>query len=242
MSGKPPGLERRIRAELEANIRSGDWRPGHRLPTEAALMAEYRCARMTVHKAILGLVSAGLVVRNKKAGTIVARPHVVTAVLEIPDIAALIAGRGETYGFRLLSRSVGAASRIGAEAQALGVLGRVLVLRGLHSADGEPFAVEHRVINLAATPEAEAVDFKGTAPGSWLLHHVPWSQARHRITAVAADAETARLLSLPRRTACLQVERWTWRLGEGVTFVRQLFPGERYDLVADFAPGSASAA
>ncbi len=76
------------------------------------------------------------------------------------------------------------------------------------------------------------------APGSWLLNHVPWSQARHRITAVPADAATARLLNLAPHAACLQVERWTWRSGQGVTFVRQVFPGDRYDLVADFSPSA----
>jgi GntR family histidine utilization transcriptional repressor len=239
MMSKPLGLERRIRAELEAKIRSGEWRPGHRLPTEAALMAEYGCARMTVHKAIMGLVGEGLVVRNKKAGTVVAKPHVVTAVLEIPDIAALIAERGEAYAFRLLSRDVGDASPESPEARALGADGRLLILSGLHIADGEPFAFERRILNLATTPEAEAVDFSRIAPGSWLLNHVPWSQARHRITAVPADAAIARLLSLRPHAACLQVERWTWRGGQGVTFVRQLFPGDRYDLVADFAPSPA---
>ena len=238
MIAKPLGLERRIRAELEAKIRSGEWSPGHRLPTEAALMADYGCARMTVHKAIQGLVGEGLVVRNKKAGTLVAKPHVVTAVLEIPDIAALITDRGEAYAFQLLSRDIAAASPDNADERALGADGPLLLLKGLHIADGEPFAFERRILNLAATPEAEVVDFSHTAPGSWLLNHVPWSQARHRITAIHADATTARLLKLPPHAACLQVERWTWRGGQGVTFVRQVFPGDRYDLVADFSPAA----
>lgn len=238
MTSKPLGLERRIRAELEAKIRSGEWGPGHRLPTEAVLMADYGCARMTVHKAILGLVGEGLVVRNKKAGTLVAKPHVVTAVLEIPDIAALIADRGEAYEFRLLSRELRTASLDDPGERALGADGPLLALRGLHVADGEPFALESRIINLAVTPQAEAVDFTHAAPGSWLLHHVPWSQARHRITAVPAGA-AAHHLNIARHTACLEVERWTWRTGEGVTFVRQLFPGHRYDLVAEFSPAAA---
>ncbi|MDB5430030.1 MAG: histidine utilization repressor [Caulobacter sp.] len=238
MISKPPGLERRIRAELEAKIRAGDWPPGHRLPTEAVLMADYGCARMTVHKAIQGLVGEGLVVRNKKAGTLVAKPHVVTAVLEIPDIAALITDRGETYAFKLLSRDIADASPDNPDERALGADGRLLILKGLHIADGEPFAFERRILNLAATPEAEAIDFSHTPPGSWLLNHVPWSQARHRITAVPADASTARLLHLPPQAACLQVERWTWRNSQGVTFVRQVFPGDRYDLVAEFSPSA----
>lgn len=237
MSPRPQGLERRIRAELEAAIRSGEWPPGHRIPTEAELMARYGCARMTVHKAITALAAAGLVTRNKRAGTVVARPHVVTAVLEIPDIAALIAARGETYEFQLLGRQIRPADADDPGEAALAAPGQVLALGGLHVAGGEPFALEQRIIDLSSTPEARDRDFTVEAPGSWLLRHAPWTDARHRITAVAPDAVQARRLGLSRNAACLQVERWTWRAGAGVTFVRQLFPGDRYDLVADFGPG-----
>jgi GntR family histidine utilization transcriptional repressor len=231
---KPLGLERRIRADIEARIRAGDWRPGHRLPTEQALMAEYGCARMTVSKAIGALANAGLVIRNKRAGTVVAHPHVRTAVLEIPDITAVIASRGEPYAFRLLSRRVRAADKDDAREAALGSVGRLLSLRGLHVAGGAPFAVEDRVINLAAVPTAEAVDFGAQAPGSWLLRHAPWTDARHRISAAAARSAEAKALEVKSGYACLQVERWTFRQEQGVTFVRQLFPHDRYDLVEDF--------
>src|SRR3546814_1730116 len=42
--------------------------------------------------------------------------------------------------------------------------------------------------------------------------------------------------------ACLKLERWTWRGGALVTYVRQVFPGARYDLVAEFKPCSVWAA
>ena len=231
-------LDARIRADLEAKIRSGEWSPGDRIPTEHELMAVYGCARMTVHKAISALVGAGLIERRKKAGSFVRRPHVQTAVLEIPDIGALIAARGETYVFKLLDRRVVLAGELdGAE---LGGEGALLQLDGLHVAQGRPFALEHRLISLAAAPPALEADCSREAPGSWLLGHIPWTEARHRITARNPGLEAARRLGIGPATACLQVERWTWRQGEPVTFVRQLFPGELYDLVAEFAPGTAA--
>jgi GntR family histidine utilization transcriptional repressor len=237
---KPLSLERRIRADLEANIRSGGWLPGARLPTEQALAAQYGCARMTVNKAVGGLVGAGLVKRNKKAGTVVSAPRVQTAVLEIPDIGALIAARGETYAFRLMSRRVRSGSAEDDDA-AFGVAGKLLALKGLHVAGGAPFAMEDRLISLDAVPQAEQVDFSGQAPGSWLLGHVPWTSARHRISAVNATVDAAKALCVPPRSACLTVERWTFRLDEGVTFVRQTFPGDRYSLIADLSSGALGA-
>ncbi len=231
---KPPGLARRIRADLEARIRSGALNPGDRLPTEQALMAEYGCARMTVSKAIGALAGAGLVTRNRRAGTLVAHPHVQTAVLEIPDIAETIAALGETYAFRLLARGVRGTVGQDARETALSPVGPLLDLRGLHVAGGSPFALEERVIDLAAVPDARSADFSGQAPGSWLLKHAPWTEARHRIGALAASPAEARALDIRTGHACLMVERWTFRLGQGVTFVRQIFPHERYELTAEF--------
>ena len=231
-------LDSRIRSDLESKIRSGEWPPGARIPTEHELVAHYGCARMTVHKAITALVVAGLIERRKKAGSFVARPHVQTAVIEIPDIAAVIEARGETYRFDLLQRARSPTAIID-EASVLAGFdlgGEVLVLDGLHIAAGRPFCLEHRLINLAAAPEAAQSDFSAVAPGSWLLGHIPWTQARHRITACSAGTG-AQLLQIGRGTACLRVERWTWRASQAVTFVRQTFPGDRYDLLAEFTPG-----
>jgi len=228
-------LDQQIRRELEGRIRSGEWAPGHRIPTERELMEQYGCARMTVGKAIGALVSQGLIERRKKAGSFVARPHVQTAVLEIPDIGALILARGEPYRFdEILRRRLAA----GAVADPhFPDAGDQLVIDGVHVASDEPFAHEHRVISLATAPGARDADFAGRSPGAWLLDNVPWTVARHRITARSA-ADLAAALGVGRATACLQVERWTWRQGAPVTYVRQVFPGDRYDLAAEFAPRS----
>ena len=91
---RPQTLHARIRAEIEARIRSGEWPPGHRIPPETDLVAEYGCSRMTVTTAMAALAAEGLVVRNRRAGTTVARPRTHSAVLHIPDIRAEIEARG----------------------------------------------------------------------------------------------------------------------------------------------------
>lgn len=231
-------LHQRIRSDIEARIRSGEWPPGHRAPIEAELMAQYGCARMTVNKAMTALVEAGLIVRRKRAGSFVARPKVHAPVLNIPDIQSEIVARGETYAFRLLSRVVRAPHRDSADEVELAAGGRLLELDGVHDAGGRPFALERRLVSLKAAPEMEAADFDTAAPGAWLLEHVAWTEAESRIGAINADAEDARLLALDEGSACLVVDRRTWREGQHVTRVRQIFPGEAYDLVARFGPGA----
>jgi GntR family histidine utilization transcriptional repressor len=236
-NAEPATLHERIRAEIEAKILSGLWRPGHRIPFEHELTAQFGCARMTVSKAIASLVDAGLVVRRRRVGSFVAQPRIRSVVLDIPDIQADIAARGQAYGLKLLSSRRRQPDRNRpAEAQLAGE-GDLLAVDCLHLADGHPFALEHRLISLSAVPEAAQADFASTPPGSWLLDHVPWTEAEHRITAINADETVARLLEIDTSAACLALERRTWRAARDVTHVRQIFPGSAYDLIARFTPG-----
>ncbi|HEY2179393.1 MAG TPA: UTRA domain-containing protein [Caulobacteraceae bacterium] len=228
-------LHQRITADIAAAIRSGAWPPGHRIPFETELAARYACSRATANKAVQALAAAGLVERRRKAGSFVARPPIHAGVLAIPDIEAAILARGEAYGFRQKSWKL---ARPGgtAEEALLGAPHHMLELKGVHFAGDAPFAFEHRIINLEAVPEAADVDFTGASPGAWLLSHVAWSEARHEIAAVNPDLEAAEALRIAASRACLAVKRWTWRVGAGITYARQVFPGDALDLTATFRP------
>ncbi len=227
-------LDQRIRSDIEARIQSGELRPGDRIPFEHELVASYGCSRATVSKALEKLARTGLIERRRKAGSFVAHPHVQSAVLDVPDLQKLIGGRGETYRWHLLLRRPARRNELSGETAI-----RVPALRvdGIHCANGAPFGLEARFISLAAVPEAAGESFADISPGSWLLERMPWTRARHVIRAVNASREQALLLRIAEGAACLEVERWTWRVESAVTHVRQLFPGNRFDLVAEFRPG-----
>ena len=225
-------LHEKIRETIEGKILSGAWAPGYRIPFERDLMSQYGCARMTVNRALASLVDAGLIVRRRRVGSFVAQPHIRSVILDIPDIKADVVARGGSYGLRLISRKVRKAAR--ADEKALAGQGPVVVLRCLHLANGRPFALEDRIINLKAVPAAATADFSVAPPGTWLLVHVPWTEAEHRITAVNADAATSEILDVPAGEACLMLERRTWRGKANVTAVRQIFVGATYDLIARF--------
>lgn len=217
---------RRIREDIEGRIRSGEWRPGTRIPIEQDLAALYGCARATVSKALGELAAAGLVERRRKAGSFVAHPPVHSAVMTVPDLAELISARGEDYRWEAFSIAWEPASS-----------GAALHIEGVHFAAGEPFAIERRVIELAEVPAAADTDFRIEAPGTWLLAHIPWTSARHVIRAVAATRGEAKSLGVANGAPCLELVRDTWRADRAVTHVRQLFRGDRFDLVAEFQAG-----
>lgn len=236
---RPATLHARIRAEVEARILSGEWRPGYRIPTETELMAQYGCSRMTVNKAMASLANAGLITRNRRAGTVVARPRLHSAVLNIPDVRAEIEARDEIYGYRALLDEMRppCCIHLGAEGHHMG---RSRFIRSVHLADESPILVEDRHIFLDAVPAAATADFEREPPGPWLLGHVPWTEAEHRIAAVPADTLTAKALGVGLGTPCLLVERRTWRGTETITIASQIFRGDAFDLTARFGPKSAS--
>lgn len=238
MSSLP--MHERIRQEIEAKILSGELRPGERIPSELELMARYGCARMTVNKALSALATSGLLLRRKRAGSFVGRPRTVSMVLDVPDLASEVTSRGQQYAYRLRDRQLAHTAQDRQAAADLGDVGRVLRLSGVHVADDAPFALEMRLINLALVPEIEHVDFSAEPPGTWLLKHIPWTEAENRIGALGASSIEARTLGIRAGEACLSVERHTWRGADSVTVVRQVFIAGTYELVARFGPSRAS--
>lgn len=224
----------RIRTDLETQILSGGLKPGDRIPFEMELMKQYGCARMTVNKALAPLVAAGLIYRRKRVGSFVAHPRTHSMVLEVPDLPIEVVGRGQTYRYELLTRDVRKAVRSNEDERGLAGTGRIMALTGVHYADDKPLAFEERLISLAAVPDIEKADFSTEPPGSWLLHHVPWTMAENRIGAIGANDQIAEVLKLPAGWPCLTIERRTWRGDDGITLVRQQFVAGEYGLIARF--------
>src|SRR4029453_11774280 len=165
--------------------------------------AVFRCSGRPWTRALWKRAKADLIERRRKAGTFVRRPTFLSAVLKIADIRAEITALGRSYGYELIrcSRRAATASdraRLGARQT-----GKVIAIACRHSADDVPFAIEHRLIDLDAVPEAAAADFATEPPGSWLLHHVPWTEAEHSICAIVADEESPGGLARARGAPCL---------------------------------------
>jgi GntR family histidine utilization transcriptional repressor len=238
-------LHERIRADVERKILSGEWPPGHRIPFEHELVEAYGCSRMTVNKVLSGLAAAGLIERRRKAGSFVARPRMQSAVLAIPDLEAEILSRGEAYRYELISSRRRRASpdlaflplsEGGEEGPGGATQVDVLALTCRHFAGETPFVFEERLINLEAVAEAAEADFSARPPGTWLVEHVPWTEAEHRIVSVNAGSAYGTALGVAPDTACMLLERSTWREGQTITRVRQMFPGNLYSLTARFTP------
>jgi DNA-binding LacI/PurR family transcriptional regulator len=90
----------RVYQTLEHDIRSGRWRPGDRLPSEAQLVRQFGASRITIGRAVGDLQRAGLVERRAGSGTYVRQaPSAGSFGLLIPDL-------GETDIFEPICRGM----------------------------------------------------------------------------------------------------------------------------------------
>ena len=233
---KGVSLYQRILSDIRGRILSGEWQPGHRIPFEHELSAEYGCSRMTVNKAMSELAKTGLIERRRKSGSFVRRPQSQAAILEIHDIRTEVEALDLPYRYELVSRRKREATRNDEEDYGFPADSDLLHLVCRHFAGEQVFCIEDRAINLAAVPEAADEAFADIAPGPWLLGRVPWNAAEHMIRAVGADESVAASLGIQRGGACLVVQRRTWSAEQPVTNVRLTYAGETHSLVARFTP------
>ncbi|MBU6472949.1 MAG: UTRA domain-containing protein [Alphaproteobacteria bacterium] len=225
-----------IRRALTQPILSGAWPPGTRLPGELELTAQFGTSRMTVNKAIQSLAGEGLVRRKPKLGTVVAERAQERPVFEIWQIADLIERQGGVYEYRLID-----CKKLKDDPEKRLLLGvdpktPMLWIRCLHLSSGQPFQLEERLVNIAAAPQIAGRRFNRVAPGPWLLAHVPWTDAEHKISAREATAAVAEQLKVPVGAACLVVDRRTWNSGTPVTYARLWHSGAQHSLSGHFQP------
>lgn len=229
-------LSRRILSDIREKIVSGEWQPGYRIPFEHELTVQYGVSRMTVNKALSQLAQSGLIERRRRSGSFVRRPRSQAAVLEIHDIRAEVEALSLDYRYELTSCSERRGRESDAEFLGPARPKAIIELAGMHFAGGRPFCIEERLINLDAVPEAAAESFTEIAAGPWLIGHVPWSTAEHRISATAADQREADALDIEAGAPCLVVERRTWSNEQPVTHARFTYSADAHSVVARFEP------
>lgn len=235
LDGRGP-LHEQIRRVVCAPIVSGAWQPGRRVPSEHELMALFAASRMTVNRAMRGLADDGLIVRRRRTGSRVASPAGDRTVVAMGVIRAAVEGRGQAYAYESLARHRTRATDDIAGRFKIAAGTPLLNISCRHLAGGRPAALEDHWINLAALPEAGDEMFDKAPPGEWLAARLPWPKSRYVVTAVKAGAAMAKLLDLEPETACLKIDRQSWRNGVPATFVTALYPGTGHSLTGEVAP------
>ena len=214
---------RNVRTELLRRIHDRVWSPGETIPNEADLAIEFDCARTTVNRALQDLAEKGLVTRKRRAGTRVALNPVARATLKIPIMREEIEAKGLAYRHAILDQDMKVPPSIVRHRLDLAVKARALHITTMHLANGQPYALDDRWINLSTVPAAASVDYENISPNEWLVQNAPYTHGDIAIAAEEAKATEAEHLGMPVGDAILVLERSTWRDSESITMTRLAF-------------------
>ena len=214
-----------IKALLEKSLEVREWGPGAAIPSEIELAGRFGVSQGTVRKAIDALAADNLVVRRQGKGTFVA-----THTEEQASSFRFLRirhndGHDEYPASRLVDIKRGKA---GADAARLLVLApgdAVLVLRRVLEWGGEPVVLDE------ITLPAEM--FRGLTRARYDAYHgsmyglfetqfgVRMLKAREHVSAIAADAVSARVLDVAVGAPLLAVDRVTLTYGDRPVEVRR---------------------
>src|SRR3954453_12915216 len=145
-------LQRVLRSAIERQVLS----PDEALPPERDLAEAYNVSRVTVRKALDGLVQARLLTRRQGAGTFVAA-RVEKNFATISSFSEDMLSRGRQPHSEWLSRSEGTVMPEEALALGLSPGSPVYRLSRIRYADGVSMALEHATVPASSLPSAEAV-------------------------------------------------------------------------------------
>ncbi len=137
-------LYRRLQAHIADAIDRGRLKPLDALPGERDIARDMAISRVTVRKALSGLVEAGLLEQRQGSGTYVARlpPRVEQALSRLTSFTDDMQLRGLSTASRWLCREVSLPTARQALHLAISPSDRVCHLRRLRLANGLPMAIE----------------------------------------------------------------------------------------------------
>lgn len=223
-------LQRVLRQAIETQILSAD----EALPAERELADAFEVSRVTVRKALDGLVDAGLLTRRHGAGTFVAT-RVEKNFASITSFTEDMLARGRHPHSEWLARTEGLVTPEEAMALGLSPGTRVFRFTRIRYADEQSMALEYSTIPASYLRSLDAVEESLYEA----LGDARPVRALQRLRAVLFVAEQAELLDIEVGAPALEIERRGYAQdGRTVEFTRSLYRGDSYDYVAEFGSGS----
>jgi GntR family transcriptional regulator len=222
-------LQRAIREAISTHVLG----PDDALPAERQIAADLSVSRITVRKAIDGLVEEGLLVRRQGSGNFVAA-RIEKNFAKLTSFSEDMRARGRTPRSVWLKRAAGAVTPEEALTLRLSPGAPVYRFHRLRFADDAPMCLEFATVAASCLPSLDAV-------GASLYEALGKAgnrpvRALQRLRALLLNAEQAKLLHAHEGDAGLLVERVGFlRDGQAVEFCQSFFRGDTYDFVAELS-------
>ncbi len=228
-------LYRQVQNLLRDAINERDLKPDDVLPPERELATIFGVSRITVRKAIEGLVNEDVLGTRQGSGTFV-RPKVEKNFAQLNSFSEEMAARGLKPDSVWLSRSEGTVSPEESMTLRASPGTRVFRFNRIRLADNNPMSIERAVVLGECLPGLEAVEHSlytalkktGNRP----------VRALQRLKAVLLTADQAEMLGAVKGDAGLLAERIGFNAkGAAIEFSQSWYRGDTYDFVAELSLG-----
>jgi len=223
-----------LRRRIQLAIDEGVLKENEPLPSEREIAVITDLSRVTVRKAVAGLVEDRTVVQKRGSGSFVA-PRVRKVEQRLSSLTSFsedMARRGLAASSEWLQRGLFPASPEEIFALGLSSGERVARVERLRKADGIPMAIERASLSEKILPNPEEVSSSLYA----VLRSTGMQPVRaiQRISARCLEAVDAEILKIPIGSAGLKIERVSYQTtGQVVEFTRSVYRGDAYDFVAE---------
>lgn len=224
-------LYQQMQDALRQAIASQALKPQEALPPERDIATEFGVSRITVRKALDGLVGDGLLTRKQGAGTFVAG-RVEKQFSKLTSFSEDMASRGRTPRSEWIQQSVGAVNSDESLTLGLSPGSRVYRFHRIRFADEQPMALEYSTIPGFGLPGLETVG-SSLYEALYAAGHRP-VRALQRLRAVLFNAEQAQLLGVEAGAPGLFIERRGFlEDGRAIEMTHSWYRGDAYDFVAE---------
>lgn len=227
-------IKESIKSSIRDQIARGILRSNDLVPSETQLMLQFSVSRMTAHQALRELAADGLVTRIRGSGTRVAQLYRLSSQLTLRDIKEDIESKGHTHSCKVIMlESTIAPAQICVR---LGLPPNSTVHHSLiiHLQDQQPLQLEDRYVNPELAPHYAMQSFEQITPTSYLMQHVPVTNADFHIEACMPELFEAEHLGITQTDPCLVMYRTTRSAGQGASTAKLLYPASRYTFSGQF--------
>jgi len=196
---------------LRADILDGKFAQPDMFPTESELCEVHGVSRFTVREALRRLQTEGLIARRRGSGTVIQPAAARAGALHQPlsNVAEILQYARDT---RISYEHVGETRIPRRRCEQLGIDpdGLWYLLRGIRTRDDDqPIAVTEAYLHSDLSDVARGIDTTGRTIFQQVeeLSGLTIARVTQDIQAVAASAEIAAQLGVPRRSPCLRIMR-----------------------------------
>ncbi len=202
-------LYAQLEAELAADIDEGRIEPGSRIPPEESLIQRFAVSRTTVRQAIQRLVSRGIVEIRRGKGTFAAPPKLTQELTALTGFVEDMIAAGRCPTARLVDKEVVAATATVAGQLALRVGEKVVRIRRVRLADGDPVSFDETYLprpvgDRIMNDDLEAEPIFALLEGKY---GIPLVEAEYGLEAVAARGDVARAIGVRVGSPIFLIER-----------------------------------